>query len=104
MVSSEICETEMIEEAKQESNKEKKDERGLNQRSSLLWHMQKGKRLKKRKEHDETTGKREAENKLENEAKRKRRDRRFRNPHSNFWEILRPGSEDADESMVDCSS
>eukprot|EP00961_Rhodomonas_salina_P042201 567243-Rhodomonas_salina.1 len=26
------------------------------------------------------------------------------NPHSNFWEILRPGSEDADESMVDCSS
>eukprot|EP00961_Rhodomonas_salina_P003117 42997-Rhodomonas_salina.1 len=34
MVSSEICETETIKEAEQEPSKEKKDQRGLNHRSS----------------------------------------------------------------------
>eukprot|EP00961_Rhodomonas_salina_P085045 1142141-Rhodomonas_salina.1 len=66
--------------------------------------MQKGKNNKKHKEHDETKGKPVAENKLENEAKKKRQHCLFQNAHSNFWEILSPGSEDADESMLDCNS
>eukprot|EP00961_Rhodomonas_salina_P127005 1712115-Rhodomonas_salina.3 len=59
--------------------------------------MHKRRKHIKYKEHDDTKGKQEAENKLKNEEKKKHQHSCFQIPHSNFQEILSPESLDADK-------